>query len=125
MSYDRDTEEVRVTSITGGQKGAKQARYDLIPSIPLDLLARHYGKGAEKYAQVNGLDNWRNGYEWSLSYAAMQRHLNAFWAGEDFDPETQSPHLVAAAWHCFTLLEFMFGNRTHYELDDRQDPNRG
>jgi len=111
-------EEVRVTSSTGGQKGSKGARYDLIPTAPLEALARHYGKGAAKYEQVNGRDNWRNGYEWSLSYAALQRHLAAFWSGEDIDEETGSAHLVAAAWHAFTLLEFM----EHYpELDDRQD----
>lgn len=111
-------EEVRVTSSTGGQKGSKGARYDLIPTAPLEALARHYGKGAAKYDQVNGRDNWRNGYEWSLSYAALQRHLAAFWGGEDVDEETGSAHLVAAAWHAFTLLEFM----EHYpDLDDRQD----
>lgn len=113
------TEEVRITSSTGGQKGSKPERHDLIPTGALRMLARHYGKGAAKYEQVNGRDNWRNGYEWSLSYAAMLRHLTAFWGGEDIDPETGSPHMVAVAWHAFTLLEFM----EHYpELDDRQDP---
>lgn len=113
------SEEVRMTSSTGGQKGGKPERHDLIPTGPLRMLAAHYGKGAAKYERVNGRDNWRNGYEWSLSYAAMQRHLAAFWSGEDNDPETGSPHLVAAAWHCFTLLDFM----EHYpEFDDRQDP---
>lgn len=113
------SEEVRMTSSTGGQKGGKPERHDLIPTGPLRMLAAHYGKGAAKYERVNGRDNWRNGYEWSLSYAAMQRHLTAFWSGEDNDPETGSPHLVAVAWHCFTLLDFM----QHYpEFDDRQDP---
>lgn len=116
---NEDTSEVRVTSSTGGQKGSKPARYDLMPTEPLRLLAEHYGKGAAKYARVNGVDNWRNGYEWSLSYAALMRHLQAFWSGEDIDAETGSPHMVAVAWHAFTLLEFM---REHPTLDDRQDP---
>lgn len=117
-----DTREVRVTSDSGAQKGSKPARYDLIPTEPLRMLAEHYGKGGEKYERVNGVDNWRNGYEWSLSYAALMRHVQAFWGGENIDPETGSPHLVAVAWHAFTLLEYM---REFPDNDDRQDPMYG
>jgi hypothetical protein len=94
---------VLTTSGTGGQKGSKLARYDLIPTEPLRLLAELYGRGAQKYDD----DNWRRGYDWRLSYAALQRHLNQFWAGEDIDPEMQVPHVINAAWHCFTLAQFM------------------
>lgn len=73
--------EVRTTSSTGGQKGTKDERFDLIPTGPLAELARHYGAGAKKYED----HQWRKGYEWSKSYAAIQRHLNAFWGGEDYD----------------------------------------
>jgi hypothetical protein len=97
---------------TGGQKGSALARYDLIPVGPLKKLAEHYGYGATKYDE----NNWRRGYAWSLSYAALQRHLNAFWGGEDMDPDSGRPHLAAAAFHCFALLEFMETNR---ERDDR------
>jgi len=109
-------QEVRVTSSTGGAKGSKVARFDLIPTGPLWELAEHYGKGAIKYERVNGMDNWRNGYDWHLSYAALQRHANAFWDGEDIDPETGSKHLIAVAWHAFTLVEFM---KSHPAFDDR------
>lgn len=102
--------EVRVTSATGGQKGSKPERYDLIPVGPLAHLARTYGFGAEKYED----NNWQKGYDWKLSYAALQRHLNAFWGGEDFDPEIGTPHLANAAWHCFTLMWFM-ENRPEYD----------
>jgi dATP/dGTP diphosphohydrolase, N-terminal/Domain of unknown function (DUF4406) len=105
--------EIRITDPdTGGQKGQKQARFDLIPATPLWLIAEHYGKGAEKYDDRN----WERGYAWSLAYGAMQRHLNAWWSGEDLDPETGSNHLTAAAWHCLALLEF---TDTHPEKDDR------
>ena len=97
------TGEVRVTDPkTGGQKGQKDARFDLIPTEPLRYLALVYGMGAKKYAD----DNWRKGYDWKLSYGAMQRHLNAFWGGEDMDPESGLPHLGHAMWHCATLLWF-------------------
>lgn len=106
------TAEVRTTSETGGQKGSKPQRYDLIPTEPLRMLATLYGRGAEKYDD----DNWRKGYDWKFSYAALQRHLNQFWAGEDIDAEMQLPHVISAAWHCFTLAQFMID---HPEFDSR------
>lgn len=105
-------DEVRTVSSTGGEKGQKLARFDLVPVGPLTELAKHYGRGAQKYADRN----WEKGYEWSKNYAAAQRHLTAFWAGEDIDAETGTPHVIAAAWHCFALAEFM---QVHKEFDDR------
>lgn len=135
--------ETRTTSSTGGQKGTKLARFDLIPVGPLTQLAEHYGKGARKYAS----HQWRNGYEWSKTYAACMRHLTAWWAGFDYDvcsndPEgcsfvtaegepyepfepdtcynhTGSHHLAAVAWHSFAGLEFA---ERFPEHDDRYKP---
>lgn len=109
--------EVRTTSSTGGEKGVKVERYDLIPVEALATVAELYGKGAEKYAA----HNWRQGYEWSKSYAALQRHANAFWRGEDIDPDpqTQLPHMAAVVFHALTLLTFM---QEHPGFDDRFKP---
>lgn len=107
-----DPTEVRVTSSTGGQKGQKLARFDLLPPDVLWDLAEHYGLGSAKYADRN----WELGTDWSLNYAAAQRHLQQFWAGEDDDEETGSPHLIAAIWHLFALHHF---RKTHPELDNR------
>lgn len=109
-------DEVRtVDPDTGGEKGAKLARFDLIPPESLWALAEHYGIGANKYANRN----WERGYDWGKSFTAMQRHAWAFWNGEDIDPETGSHHLVAVAWHAFAMLEF---TKTHPAKDDR--PNK-
>lgn len=116
--------ETRVTSETGGQKGKKLAQFNLLPSDSLWELAEHFGKGSEKYEQVNGLDNWRNGYPWSLSFAAAFRHLTLALAGQDIDPETGSKHVIAVAWHMLTLAHQM--NRPEMQgFDDRQDPKSG
>ncbi len=105
--------EVRtVNPTTGGQKGSKLARYDLIPVGPLTELAEHYGRGSLKYDDRN----WELGYAWGLSYAALLRHVTSFWGGEDIDPETGGPHLAAVAWHALALREWA---KTHPELDDR------
>lgn len=111
--FDGTKGEVRVTNpITGGEKGSKIERFDLIPVYPLTVLAKHYGLGALKYDS----NQWRKGYEYSLSYAALQRHLTAWWNGEDLDPEFGDSHLAAVAWHAFTLLQF---EKDFPEMDDR------
>ena len=105
--------EVRlVNEQTGGEKGTKLARFDLIPGEAMWTVAEHYGIGAEKYAD----NNWRRGYNWSLSLAALERHLQQFKAGEDYDDETGSPHMAAVVFHALALLTFM---DEHPELDDR------
>lgn len=110
---DNDSTETRVVNpATGGEKGSKLARFDLIPTGPLWELAEHFGKGCAKYSERN----WERGYKWSLSYAAAMRHANQFWNGEDMDPEAGSKHVIAAAWHLLALAWFMDNKR---ELDDR------
>lgn len=133
--------ETRTTSSTGGQKGSKVERYDLIPVGPLRALATHFGKGARKYAD----GQWRKGYPWSLTTSALMRHLEAFREGLEYDicsndvPEacsfvtndgepyeptepdtcynhTGSHHIDAVMWHSFVLREFI---ETHPEHDDR------
>lgn len=106
------TGEVRTVSATGGEKGVKPARFDLIPPGFLWALAEHFGVGARKYDD----NNWQRGYEWSKSYGALQRHLFAWIAGEDIDAETGSNHLIAVAWHA-CCLHWFSANRP--EFDDR------
>lgn len=106
------SDEVRTVSATGGEKGMKSARFDLVPVGPLTTVARLYAKGAEKYAD----HNWRHGYEWSKSYAALMRHATQFWSGEDNDAETELPHMASVVFHALALLEFM---ERHRDYDDR------
>ncbi|AOQ28321.1 hypothetical protein SEA_LUCY_47 [Arthrobacter phage Lucy] len=111
-SVQMEMGEVRSVSSTGAEKGVKEARFDLIPVGPLEQLAIHFGRGAQKYEP----HNWRKGYELSKGYAALQRHANAWWAGEDLDPEMGTSHLAAVAFHALALLEL---SETHPEMDDR------
>lgn len=123
-----DSSEVRVTGSSGASKGQKAARFDLIPPRVLRALAVHYGIGARKYNPVErvdgepgpAIDNWRLGYLFSSSLAALHRHLNEWSAGDDIDEETGSNHLVAVMWHCATLLEFQMTPGYSEAYDDRQ-----
>jgi hypothetical protein len=113
--------EIRITdAATGGQKGQKLERFDLIPVEPLRALARLYGRGAQKYED----DNWRRGYRWRLSIGAALRHFFTWCAGKSYDTANglkDGPiehdaegkpihmgehHLTCVVWHCFTLISF-------------------
>jgi hypothetical protein len=105
--------EVRVKNEkTGGEKGCKMARFDLVPAKELWHVATLYGEGAKKYSERN----WEKGYAWSLSFSAMMRHAWQFWQGEWLDEETKCPHLASVIFHAFAL---MFFHRCRPELDDR------
>ena len=96
----------------GRKDDGGKLRFDLIPAEPLEQLAQVYTFGASKYAD----HNWRKGISFSRIFAAIMRHSWAFWRGEDNDKESGLPHLVHAAWGCFSLLEFM---KHRKDLDDR------
>lgn len=97
------SEEVRVTSASGGEKGQKQARLGSIDPRALLTMAEVAGFGEAKYARLN----YMKGYPWSLSWDAAERHLLAFWSGQDLDEESGLPHLAHAAWHCLAMLAFL------------------
>lgn len=74
-------------------------RMDLLPPDALEALARILTDGAVKY----GPRNWERGMDWSRPYAALLRHLLAWWGGQDTDPESGHPHL----WHVMTNAVFL------------------
>lgn len=95
-------------------KDPRKPQFALIPPAALHDLARVYTFGAGKYAP----HGWRVGLDWSCVYSALQRHLNAFWRGEELDAESGLPHLAHAAWGCLTLMEY---SRTQTGHDSRQE----
>lgn len=111
--------EVRVTDpVTGGAKGSKLARFDLLPWDALWQVAEMFGRGARKYADRN----WEKGYSWGLSHAALGRHFAAYMMGEDYDAHlptcpadcvehTEGLHIVAVAWHALVLVAFKLRGR--------------
>lgn len=86
--------------------------WHLIPYDAVRGIAKVLAFGAKKY----GDRNWELGMGWSRPFAALQRHLAAWWEGEKADPETGMSHL----WHAGCCLFFLIA----YELrgvgrDDR------
>lgn len=113
-SAAKDQGEVRIVNEdTGGEKGTKPERMELIPYGPLrKYVAPLYGEGAKKYAD----HNWRRGFAWSLSSGALMRHYALWMEGEDFDEETGCHHLASVVFHALALLHF---HDEFPELDDR------
>ncbi len=73
--------------------GAAKPQLQLIPPIALVEEAGAFALGAEKY----GPFNWREvPVSISTYVAAAQRHLMAYWDGEDTDPESGLCHLAHA-----------------------------
>lgn len=115
-------QETRIVDpMTGAVKGSKLARMSLIPWSIVVELGEHFGRGARKYAERN----WEAGYAWSLSFDALHRHLEAFWRGEDLDPDpglidpdgvARSRHIIAVMWHACVLA---FYSRYGVGTDDR------
>lgn len=87
-------------STTGFVKNdAEKTRLDLLPVEALEAIGQALTVGARKYSD----ENWRQGAAWSRYYAAALRHLFAWKAGEDNDPETGLSHL-AHAGACVCIL---------------------
>ena len=97
----------------GIKNDADKNRLDLIPPIAIEALGQVLTDGAKKYGDYN----WEKGMKWSRPYGAMQRHLQAWWGGEDKDKESGHSHL----WHAFCECMFLICYENWYsENDDRR-----
>lgn len=91
---------------------AEKLRWDLLPWDALAEIVSVLNLGAEKYEPWN----WAGGMPYSRVFSSHQRHITAFWAGEDDDPETGESHVAHAAANLLFLLAFIVQQRG---TDDR------
>ncbi len=73
-----------------------KGRFDLIPTLPLRRLAKHYENGAVKY----GDRNWEKGQPLSRYIDSAFRHLVCVLEGL-----TDEDHISAVSWNMFAYLE--------------------
>jgi len=100
----------------GTKADGGKLRMDLLPVEALESLARRLTLGAEKY----GPRNWESGIEYSRVYAALLRHLLAWWSGEDIDPDPiakNSHHLEGVLINAAFLVTYV--KRGMIDFDDR------
>lgn len=76
--------------------------WQLMPWDAVRGIVKVLAFGAGKYTERN----WEAGMDWSRPFAALQRHLVAWWNREGVDPETGYSHL----WHagCCALFLIAF-----------------
>lgn len=82
--------------------GKAKASTACIPPAPLVLLGRVMEIGADKYGRFN----WGEaGVVASVYKEAIERHLWAWYTGEDRDPESQVSHLAHVMACCSILID--------------------
>lgn len=97
--------------------GARKVPLHLVPPAAKHYLAEALADGAKKY----GPYNWRDAsISISVYKAAMERHMDAFWDGEDCAADSGVHHVAHAMACCALILDAMSVGKLH---DDR--PTRG
>lgn len=84
----------------------------LLPPLAQERIAEVFTYGAKKYADWN----WSKGIEYSRLYGALNRHMSAWYKGENTDSETGKSHLAHAGCCIMMLLEL---DEIRKDLDDR------
>lgn len=105
-------DEVVVADTGAKRANGNKIRYSLLPVVAMRDTAQIWTFGAEKY----GERNWEKGFDWSGPYDCLKRHLEAWFAGEDFDSESGLSHLAHAACNLQMLQHFEYH---HQQGDDR------
>lgn len=93
-------------------ESATKPALDLIPWAALNEVADVLSYGKDTY----GAWNWTRGARWGRYFAALCRHIFAWWGGEDRDPATGKSHLAHAMCDLLFLLEYQ---RNGWGEDDR------
>lgn len=79
-----------------------KTRYDLFTQEALDQIGQVLTYGATKYAARN----WEKGIPYGRVFAAIMRHMWAWWGGEKNDPDTGLNHLAHAGCNIVFLLTY-------------------
>ena len=90
----------------------EKVRYDLVPVEPFLETVKVLTFGSIKY----GDRNWELGMEWMRLAGSISRHLEAWKAGETYDPESGLHHMAHICCDAMFLNEY---TRTHPEFDNR------
>lgn len=84
--------------------GCTKTPWSVLPTPVLAEAALGMFEGALKY----GRHNYRAvGVRASIYYDATQRHLTAWWEGEDLDPESKLSHITKAITSLMVLRDSM------------------
>lgn len=87
---------------SGARYNSGKPDFSLIPLCTMADEARVWEYGAKKYSR----NNWMKGMLWSIPFACLMRHMSAWQAGENLDPETGISHIAHAMCNLRMLTLF-------------------
>lgn len=97
-------------------------KMELLPPYSLEQIAKVFTFGANKYEDWNYLKG--DGLKLSRVYGACLRHLNAWYKGEELDPETRENHLAHAGCCIMMLMELdKFKNNKDKPIHYKKEEN--
>jgi hypothetical protein len=76
--------------------------WHLLPGDAIEEIVKVLDYGQKKYAPRN----WEKGMAWNRPFAALMRHMWAWWRREEKDPETGLSHLAHAGCCILFLLSY-------------------
>lgn len=100
----------------GAKFDSGKLMFELISPRAMRGLAQILTYGANKYLPRN----WEKGIAFSRVYGATLRHLqDAWWEGENIDPETGYNHIYHALCNLMFLAHYVSYPDKYKEFDDR------
>lgn len=106
--------QTNAASTEGRKHDIGKLPWDLLPPDAVEEIVKVLAFGAEKY----GAYNWAKGMAWSRVFAALMRHMWAWWARKGTDPETGLSHLAHAGCCILFLLAY---EKRKVGTDDRAE----
>ena len=95
--------------------GVKKVPVNLVPPSAKHFLAEAFADGAGKYGPYNWRDKTVSA---SIYYAAAQRHMDAWWDGEDLSHDAKVHHLA----HAMACMAIVLDAMTVGRLNDDRPP---
>jgi len=93
--------------------GEAKTKLSDTPTVGIQEMGKVFTGGAAKYGRFN----WRDhAVSATVYYDAAQRHLMAWFAGEDIDPESGISHLA----HVMSCCNIVLDAKEHGKLNDNR-----
>ncbi len=117
--------------MSGTKHDQNKLRYDLLPPEALEEIVKVLTFGTDKYKDRN----WEKGIDSGRVFAALMRHLWAWWMGKRKDKESGLSHLSHAGCCIVFLITYEkrrmikghpnYGRRTNRKAKSRKKTNNG
>lgn len=92
-----------MTGNSGTRYNSGKRKWGLLSWAAVSQIVEVLEFGAKKYSAWN----WTKGLSWSECFESMQRHLVAWYSGEDKDPETGLSHMAHVLCNAMFLMHFI------------------